>query len=99
LDSAEDYLEIGGSACCNLAIEARHINMVGPARGNSWNSSSKYPTIEGSEASDAQIPSNNIVQDLNSNFNTARLQTIMESIQRMVPLDSPLITLAQQGVR
>jgi hypothetical protein len=35
------------------------INMVGPARGNSQNSSSKYPTIGGSVASDAWTPSCN----------------------------------------
>jgi hypothetical protein len=52
-DSIKDYLEIGSSACWNPAIEARRISMVGPARGNSQNSSSKYPTIGGSEASDA----------------------------------------------
>jgi hypothetical protein len=72
--------------------------MVGPDKGDSQNSSSKYPTISGSEASDAQTPSNNIVRNLNSDFNTVRHQTIMESIQRMVPPDSPLVALAQQGV-
>jgi hypothetical protein len=66
--------------------------MVGPDKGDSQNSSSKYPTINGSEASDAQTPSNNIVRNLNSDFNTVRLQTIM------VPPDSPLVALAQQGV-
>jgi hypothetical protein len=30
-------------------------------------------------------------------FNVVQLQTIMESIQRMVPQDSPLVALAQQG--
>jgi hypothetical protein len=34
-DSAEDYPEIGNSACYNLAIEAHRINMVSPARENS----------------------------------------------------------------
>jgi hypothetical protein len=72
--------------------------MVGPARGNSQNNSSKYPTIGGSEASDTWTPSNNIVRNLNPDFDTVRLQTIMESIQRMVSPDSPLVTLAQQGV-
>jgi hypothetical protein len=35
---------------------------------------------------------------MNLDFNVMRLQTIMESIQRMVPQDALLITLAQQGV-
>jgi hypothetical protein len=97
-DSLEDYPKIGGSACWNPAIEAHHINMVGPVRGNSQISFSKYPTIGGSETSDARTPSNNIVQNLNPDFNIVRLQTILESIQRMVPPDSPLVALAQQGV-
>jgi hypothetical protein len=59
-DSAEDYPEIRNSACWNPAIEVRCINMVGPARGNSQNSSSKYPTIGGSEMSHARTPSSNI---------------------------------------
>jgi hypothetical protein len=72
-DSAEDYPEIGGSACWNPVIEAHHINMVGPGRGNSQNSSSKYPTIGGSETSNANIPSSNIVRNLNPKFNKVRL--------------------------
>jgi hypothetical protein len=68
--------------------------MVGLARGDYQNSSSKHPTISGSEASDAWTPINNIVRNLNPDFNIVRLQTILESIQRMVPPDSPLITLA-----
>jgi hypothetical protein len=80
LDSAKDYPKIRGSACWNPAIETRRINMVGPTRGDSQNSSSMYPIISGSKASDTKTPSSNIVQDLNSDFNTVRLQTIMESI-------------------
>jgi hypothetical protein len=38
-----------------------------------------------------------MIQNLNPGFNAIRLQTIMESIQRMVAEDSPLIALAQQG--
>jgi hypothetical protein len=72
--------------------------MDGPARGNSQNSSSKYPTIGESKASDARTPSSNVVWNQNADFNAMRLQTIMESIQRMVPQDSPLVALAQQGV-
>jgi hypothetical protein len=94
-DSAKDHPEIGSSACWKPAIEAHHINMVGPAKGNSQNNSSKYPNIGGSETSDDRTPSNNIVQNLNSDFNTVRLQTMMESIQHMVPPDSSLVALAQ----
>jgi hypothetical protein len=67
--------------------------MVGLARGNSQNISSKYPTIGGSEASDARTPSSNVVRNLYLDFNVVRLHTIMESIQQMVPQDSPLIAL------
>jgi hypothetical protein len=71
--------------------------MVGPARASSHNSSSRYPTIRGSEVCDARTPSNRIIWNMNPDFNVVRLQTIMESIQRMVPHDSPLVALAQQG--
>jgi hypothetical protein len=94
-DSIADYPKIRASACWNPVIEALRINMVGPARGNSQNSSSKYPTIRGSEASDAWTPSSKVVWNLNLDFNTVRLQTIMESIQQMVPHGSPLMALAQ----
>jgi hypothetical protein len=79
-------------------MEAHRINMVGPTRGNAQNSSNKYPTIGRSETSNARTLSSNIVKNLNPDFNIGRLQTIMESIQRMVLLDSPLAALAQQGV-
>jgi hypothetical protein len=97
-DFIEDYPEIMNNACLNPAIETRRIRMVGPARGNSQNSSSKYSTIRGSEVSDAWTPSSHVLQNLNMDFNAVRLQTIIESIQQMVPQDSPLIALAQQGV-
>jgi hypothetical protein len=54
-DFIEDYLEIRGSAYWNPAIEVHRLSMVGPARMPSHNSSSRYPTINGSEASDTQI--------------------------------------------
>jgi hypothetical protein len=83
-DSIEDYPEIVGSVCWNPAVETRRINMVGPVRAASHNSSSRYPTIRGSEASDTRTPSNRIVQNLNLDFNSVRFQTIMESLQLMV---------------
>jgi hypothetical protein len=92
--SIEDYSEIWGSVCWNPALESHRISMVGPAMAHSHNSSSRYPTIRGSEASDARTPSNRIVRNLNPSFNVVWIQTTMESIQRMVPHDSPLVALA-----
>jgi hypothetical protein len=39
-----------------------------------------------------------MIRNLNLDFNTIRLQTIMESIQRMAPESSLIVALAQQGV-
>jgi hypothetical protein len=47
--------------------------------------------------SDARTPNDEMIQNLNPNFNVVRLQTIMESIQRITPEVSPLIALVQQG--
>jgi hypothetical protein len=69
--------------------------MVGPVRADSQNSSKRYPTIRGSEASDARTPNSRVIQNLNPDFNAVRLQMTMESIQQMVPQDSPLVALAQ----
>jgi hypothetical protein len=71
--------------------------MVSPTRADSQNSSSRYPTIR-SKGSDARTPNSRVILNLNPDFNVVRLQTIMESIQWMVPHDSPLVALAQQGV-
>jgi hypothetical protein len=71
--------------------------MVGPGRAPSQNSSRRYPIIKGSKASNAWTPSNRVVWNLNLDINAVRLQTITESIQRPVPQDSPLVSLAQQG--
>jgi hypothetical protein len=38
-----------------------------------------------------------MIQNPNPDFNVIRLQTIMESIQRMTPEGSPLITLSHQA--
>jgi hypothetical protein len=38
-----------------------------------------------------------MIQNLNLYFNVVRLQTIMESSQRMAPKGYPLVALAQQG--
>jgi hypothetical protein len=71
--------------------------MVAPTGAPSHNSSSRYPTIGRSEASDARTPSDRLVRNLNQDFNIVRLQTIRESIQHMAPQGSPLLALAQQG--
>jgi hypothetical protein len=84
-DSIKDYLEIVSSIYWNPVVEARCITMVGLSRAPSHNSSTRYPTIRGSKASDARTPSNRVVRNLNSDFNDVQLQTIMESIQCLVP--------------
>jgi hypothetical protein len=96
-DSSSDYLEIGASACENSAEDGRLILMVAPDGDRTRNSSSGYPTIGRSEATDVQTPSAGLVQNLNPDFNVVRVQAIMETIQRMTPDGSPLALLAQQG--
>jgi hypothetical protein len=71
--------------------------MVAPNRDRSHNSSSGYPTIGRSKASDAQTPSTGLARNLNPNFNAVRVQAIMETIRRMAPDGSSLALLAQQG--
>jgi hypothetical protein len=73
--------------------------MVAPIGARSQNNSSRYPTIRGSEVSDARTPNERLVRNLNPDFNTVWLQTIMESIQCMVPEGSPLVALAQQWTK
>jgi hypothetical protein len=96
-DSPDDYTEIGGCTYGDSAEEGHLIIMVAPARGPLQNSSSRYPTIGRLEAFDARTSNDGMIQNLNSDFNTIRLQTIMESIQRMTLEGSPLVALAQQG--
>jgi hypothetical protein len=71
--------------------------MVAPDGDQARNSSSGYPTIGRSEATDAQTPSAGLARNLNPDFNVVRVQAIMETIQRMAPDGSPLALLAQQG--
>jgi hypothetical protein len=54
--------------------------MVALARAPLHNNSSRYPTIGRSEESDAQTPNDEMIRNLNPDFNAVRLQTIMESI-------------------
>jgi hypothetical protein len=71
--------------------------MVAPAGGPSQNNSSRYPTIGRLEVSNDRMPNGEMIRNLNPEFNVIRLETIMESIQRMAHEGSPLIALAQQG--
>jgi hypothetical protein len=96
-DSSDDYPEIGTSACGEPTESGLLILMVAPNGDRSYNSSSRYPTIRRSEASDARTPSVGLVCNLNSDFNVVRVQAIMETIQRMAPDGSTLVALAQQG--
>jgi hypothetical protein len=94
-DFIDDYPEIGRSICWNSAHEGHLIIMVTPTEAPSQNISSKYPTIERSEASDAQTSNDGMIQNLNPDFNAIWIYTIIESIQRMTPEGSPLVALAQ----
>jgi hypothetical protein len=96
-DSTNDYPEIKGSTYWNSVDEGCLIIMVAPGGAPSQNSSNRYPTIGRLKASDASSPNDGMIQNLNLDFNTVWLQTIMELIQRMTPEDSPLVSLAQQG--
>jgi hypothetical protein len=71
--------------------------MVAPAGAPTHKGSSRYPTIRRSEASDARTPNDGMIQNLNPDFNSLRLQTIMESIQRMTLEGSSLVALAHKG--
>jgi hypothetical protein len=55
-DSFDDYPEIGKSTCRDSVGEGPLIFMVALAGEPSHNSFSRYPTIRGSEASNAQTP-------------------------------------------
>jgi hypothetical protein len=92
-DSADDYPEVRGSTCWNSTEKGRLIIMVAPPKAPSHNSSSRYLTIGRSEASDARSPNYGIIRNLNLDFNTMQLQTIMKSIQRMAPEGSLLVAL------
>jgi hypothetical protein len=71
--------------------------MVAPDRDRAHNSSSGYLAIGRLETTNAQTPSAELVQNLNSEFNVIRVQAILDIIQRMAPDGSPPAFLAQQG--
>jgi hypothetical protein len=79
-DSSDDYPEIRISVCGDSVIEGRLIFMEALNEDLSHNSSSRYPTIRRSEASDVRMPNAGMIQNLNLDFNVMRLQTIMEMI-------------------
>jgi hypothetical protein len=60
-DSANDYPEIEENTCGDPAEEGRLIIMVASVGGPSQNSSSRYPTIERSEAFDARTPNDGMI--------------------------------------
>jgi hypothetical protein len=72
-DSVDDYPEIRGSTCGDPAEEGRLIVMATPTGGPSQNSSSRYPTIERSEPSDARTPNDRMIWDLSPDFNAIQL--------------------------
>jgi hypothetical protein len=96
-DSSDDYPKIEISTYGDSAREGHLIFMVASNGDPSHHSSSRYPTIGMSEASNARTPNAGMIQNLNLDFNVMWFQTIMESIQRMAPEGSPLMALAQQG--
>jgi hypothetical protein len=67
-NSADDYPEIGESTCEDSAEEGRLIVMVVLDGGPSHNSSSRYLTIGRLDASDAQMPNDGMIQNLNPDF-------------------------------
>jgi hypothetical protein len=95
--SSEDYSEIGVSSCRSPADVSRLNCMMAPNEDQPRHSSSGYPTIGRSEASDARTPSIGMIRNLNPDFNVVRVQAIIKTIQRMTPDGSPLALLAQQG--
>jgi hypothetical protein len=95
--SYENYPEIRVNTCESFASTSRLICMVALNEDQPHHSSSGYPTIGRSEASDARTPSAGLIQNLNPDFNVVRVQAIMETIQRMTPDGSPRALLAQQG--
>jgi hypothetical protein len=95
--SSKNYPEIGVNTYESSASTSRLICMVAPNEDQPRHSSSGYPIIRRSEASDARTPSTGLIRNLNPDFNAVRVQAIMETIQRMAPDGSPLALLAQQG--
>jgi hypothetical protein len=96
---SEDYPEIGVSTYGSSADINRLIFMVAPNEDQPRHSSSGYPTIGRSEASDAWTPSTGLIRNLNPDFNVVRVQAIMETIQRMALDGSPLLFWHSRGLK
>jgi hypothetical protein len=96
---SDDYPEIRANAYGEPVEGSRLICMVALNGDRPNNTSSIYPTIERSEASDARTPSDGLVRNLNMDFNAVWVQAIMETIQRMAPDDSPLLSWLSKGLR
>jgi hypothetical protein len=63
-DSSDDYPEIEMGTCGDSASEGHLIFMVAPNGDPSHHSSSRYPTVGRSEASDARTPNTGMIQIL-----------------------------------
>jgi hypothetical protein len=72
-DSSDEYTEIRANACGESIEDSCLILMVAPNGDQSRNSSSGYPTIGRSEASDVQTRCTGLVQNLNPDFNAIRV--------------------------
>jgi hypothetical protein len=96
-DSFDDYPEIGANSCGELTEGGRLICMVTPNGDRSNNTSNRYPTIGRSEASDARTLSDDLVRNLNPDFNDVRFHVIMETIQCMAPDGSPCCPSSAKG--
>jgi hypothetical protein len=71
--SSENYPEIGVNTCESSASTSRLICMVAPNEDQPHHSSSGYPTIGRSEASDVRTPSTRLIQNMNPDFNAVRV--------------------------
>jgi hypothetical protein len=98
-DSSDDYHEIGANAY-GEPIESGHLICMVALNGDRLhNSSNIYPTIGKLEESDARTPSDDLVRNLNPNYNAIRVQAIMETIQRMAPDGPPLLSWLSKWLR
>jgi hypothetical protein len=79
-DSSDDYPEIGANGYEEPAEGGRLICMVASNGDRSHNSSSRYPIIRRLEAFIARTSSDDLVRNLNLDFNVVRVQVIMEIV-------------------
>jgi hypothetical protein len=79
-DSSDDYPEIRANGYEEPAEGGRLICMVASNGDRSHNSSSRYPIIRRLEAFVARTSSDDLVRNLNLDFNVVRVQVIMETV-------------------